>query len=176
MAEPKEPGALSGVDEGARRMSGAERRVAALLAAEGHQVVAVAPVDGRRTGHRHPAGRADALVDGRPTDFVVLTEGDTGVAVTMALSRAARHADRAVIDARGTGLGRAAAEAGVRWFTAVPHSHVLRGWRVVGDGYDIRFDADLDPGPDPRTDAGPVPSGSPSRPTGRRISPGRAAR
>ncbi|GLW97077.1 hypothetical protein [Microtetraspora sp. NBRC 16547] len=142
--ELSEPGALSGVDERARRLSGAERRVAALLAAEGHTVVAVAPTDERRTGHRPRASRADALVDGRPTDFVVLAEGDTSVAVTMALSRAARHADRAVIDARGTGLGRAAAEDGVRWFTAVPHSHVLRGWRVIGDGYDLTFDTDHD--------------------------------
>ncbi|WP_067127910.1 hypothetical protein [Microtetraspora malaysiensis] len=144
MMDLGEPGALSGVDERARRLSGPERRVAALLAAEGHRVVAVAPVSERRPGVPSRASRPDALVDGRPTDFAVLTEGDTGVAVTMALSRAARHADRAVIDARGTGLGRAAAEAGVRWFTAVPHSNVLRGWRVIGDGYDLTHENDHD--------------------------------
>ncbi|WP_067183748.1 hypothetical protein [Microtetraspora niveoalba] len=149
MTELGEPGAPGGVDERARRMSGAERRVAALLAAEGHRVVAVPPVGEGRSGRPTPASRPDALVDGRPTDFVVLAEGDTGVAVTMALSRAARHADRAVIDARGTGIGRAAAEAGVRWFTAVPHSNVLRGWRVIGDDYDIRHGFDHETDRDP---------------------------
>ncbi|HEX8006910.1 MAG TPA: hypothetical protein VF482_10835, partial [Trebonia sp.] len=81
--------------------------------------------------------RPDALVDGVPTDFVVLAEGDTTATVAMALSRTARHADQAVIDARGSGLPAVAAADGIRRFQAVPHSRDLRGWRVVGDGYDI---------------------------------------
>jgi hypothetical protein len=162
------PGEL---DEGARRFSPAERRVAEVLAAEGRHVVALADRRHRGThgggeSDRQPAGRAegttagtagatvggtpggrvrerapgsrpDALVDGEPTDFAVLEPGDTSVAVTMALSRAARHADHAVIDARGSGLSQSAAEVGVRRFLAVPHSHALRGWRIIGDDYDL---------------------------------------
>jgi hypothetical protein len=86
---------------------------------------------------RVEASRPDAFVDGEPTDFAALIPGDTSVAVAMALSRAARHADRAVIDARGSGLPLASAELGVRRFSAVPHSSRLRGWRIIGDGYDL---------------------------------------
>ncbi len=141
---------LAGVDERARRFSSAERRVVEFLAAEGRHIVAVAvpgfqeTVPGfqetgspKETGRRPATSRPDALVDGEPTDFAVLGPGDTSLAVTMALSRAARHAECAVVDARGSGLSQAAAEAGVRRFCAVPHSRGLRGWRVIGDGYDM---------------------------------------
>lgn len=129
---------LTGVDERARRFSGVERRVVEFLAAEGRHVVAVGVTCPPDTGRRPETSRPDALVDGEPTDFAVLGPGDTSLAVTMALSRAARHAERAVVDARGSGLSQAAAEAGVRRFSAVPHSRGLRGWRVIGDGYDMR--------------------------------------
>ncbi|WP_214109497.1 hypothetical protein [Acrocarpospora catenulata] len=127
---------LSGVDERARAFSESERRVAEFLAAEGHQVVAVAdqvPTPCGRIGHR-----PDALVDGVATDFVVLGQGGTSAAVAMALSRAARHADQAVVDARGSGLTAAAAQDGVRRFQAVAHSRRLAAWRLIGDAYDIR--------------------------------------
>ncbi|GAA0415458.1 hypothetical protein Acor_59030 [Acrocarpospora corrugata] len=126
---------LSRVDERARLFSDAERRVAEFLASCGHDVIAAGA---EPTAPRGRLGnRPDALVDGVPTDFVVLTAGDTGAAVAMALSRAARHAEQAVIDARGSGLPATAAQEGIRRFQAVPHSRGLRGWRVVGDGYDI---------------------------------------
>lgn len=126
---------LSRVDERARRFSDAERRVAEFLAFSGHEVIAVGGADPEPRGRL--GNRPDALVGGVPTDFVVLAVGDTSAAVAMALSRAARHADQAVIDARGSGLPAVAAQDGIRRFQAVPHSRDLRGWRVVGDGYDI---------------------------------------
>ncbi|GAA0983566.1 hypothetical protein GCM10009555_055580 [Acrocarpospora macrocephala] len=126
---------LSQVDERARRFSDAERRVAEFLVSAGHEVIAVGAADPGARGRL--GNRPDALVDGVPTDFVVLATGDTGAAVAMALSRAARHAEQAVIDARGSGLAVVAAHEGIRRFQAVPHSRDLRGWRVVGDGYDI---------------------------------------
>ncbi|MBO3745671.1 hypothetical protein J5X84_06270 [Streptosporangiaceae bacterium NEAU-GS5] len=121
------------MDERARTFSAAELRVACFLAAEGREIVAVGsgPV------------RPDALVDGHPTDFVVLDPHGTSVAVTMALSRAARHAEHAVIDARGSGVSLAAADAGVRRFRQIPHGARLRDLRVIGDGYDVTYPSAL---------------------------------
>jgi hypothetical protein len=69
----------------------------------------------------------------------VLGPDGTSVAVTMALSRAARHAERAVIDARGSGLSLAAADMGVKRFRQVPHGRRLKTLRVIGDGYDVSY-------------------------------------
>ncbi|RJL32546.1 hypothetical protein [Bailinhaonella thermotolerans] len=118
------------IDERPRAFSAGERRIAELLAAEGRTVVAVAADPGAPS-------RADALVDGVPTAFESLVPGATAAVVRTALSRAARHAAHAVLDARRTGLSGAAARSAITRFRAAPHSERLVSARVVGDNFDL---------------------------------------
>jgi len=118
------------VDERAARFSARERRIAELLAGEGHEVRAVPT-----TAYPTP----DAYVDGRPMEWKTLEPGATSVTVRNALRRGKKQAEDVFIDARGSGLTRDQAWQGVRRFVASPYNR-LAAIRVVGDfGPDVQW-------------------------------------
>jgi hypothetical protein len=121
------------VDERASRFSPAERRVADLLAGEGAAVIAV------HDGYGREGRKPDALVDDTKTEFKSLDPGAGNTTVKAALTDAKGQAADAVVDARGSGLGRDEAELGMRRFLGTPHGDRLDTIRIVGDDYDIKW-------------------------------------
>jgi Contact-dependent growth inhibition CdiA C-terminal domain len=118
------------IDERTARFSAPERRIAELLASEGHKVRAVP------TG-AYPT--PDAYVDGRPMEWKALDPRAGTVTVRNALRRGKKRADNVFIDARGSGLSRQQAADGVRRFVASPYNR-LAAIRIVGDfSPDVRW-------------------------------------
>jgi hypothetical protein len=133
---PHPPGRIGVFDESARRLSHEELAVAKLLVAEGHDVRAVA-ISYRAT--------PDLEVCGRPTEVKTLGRGATGATVTNALRRARHQGADVIVDARGSGLQRLAAEQGVAAFATRRDRGLIERIRVLGAGFDRRYrEADLD--------------------------------
>ena len=121
------------VDERASQFSPRERRVADLLAGEGHAVVAV------HDGYGKHGRRPDAAVDGVWTEFKSLDPGASDKTVKAALTSAKGQARQAVVDGRDSGLSRDAADRGMRRFLGTPHAYQLEAIRIVGDDYDLNW-------------------------------------
>jgi hypothetical protein len=127
------------LDESARRLSHAEFAVAGKLAAEGHQVYALADRPGR--------GRtADLLVCGTPVEVKswLSVEHRGGNApgarsVVNKLLQAEGQAATVVLEGRGSGLSPAAARAGVAMYAGLPHRGNVAAVRVLGDGFDLAW-------------------------------------
>jgi hypothetical protein len=128
-----------GLDESARRLSHAEFAVAGQLAAEGHQVYALADRPGQ--------GRtADLLVCGNPVEVKswLSREQRAGRApgvrsVANKLLQAEGQAATVVLDGRGSGLTSAAVRAGVAMYAESPHRGNVAAVRVLGDGFDLTW-------------------------------------
>jgi hypothetical protein len=121
------------VDERASQFSPRERRIADLLAGEGHAVVAV------HDGYGRQGRRPDAAVDGVWTEFKSLDPGASDTTVKAALTSAKGQARHAVVDGRGSGLPRDEADRGLRRFLGTPYGYQLEGIRVIGDDYDLNW-------------------------------------
>ena len=121
------------VDERASRFQPRERKLADLLASEGRSVVAIH--DGYGRGGRKP----DAAVDGVWTEFKSLDPGASDKTVKAALTSAKGQARQTIIDARESGLDRAAADQGVRRFLGTPYANRLDAIRIVGDDFDLSW-------------------------------------
>jgi hypothetical protein len=127
------------LDESARRLSHPEFAVAGQLAAEGHQVHALADRAGR--------GRtADLLVCGTPVEVKswLSREQRGGHApgirsVVNKLLQAEGQAATVVLDGRGSGLTSGAARAGMAMYAGLPHRGNVAAVRVLGDGFDLAW-------------------------------------
>jgi hypothetical protein len=127
------------LDESARRLSHPEFAVAGQLAAEGHEVYALADRPGR--------GRtADLLVCGTPVEVkswlhVEQRGGHVpGVrSVANKLLQAEGQAATVVLDGRGSGLTSATARAGVAMYAGLPHRGNVAAVRVIGDEFDLAW-------------------------------------
>ncbi len=120
------------IDESERTFSPEERRTAELLKSEGKSVRALP--ESTEPGVRTP----DAEVDGQPTEFKHLDPGAQSNTVNNSLSRAKGQADQAILDARGSGLGQADAQAGLEKFLRIWPDR-MSSIRIVGDGFDIAW-------------------------------------
>jgi hypothetical protein len=120
------------VDESAKPFSQEERKIADLLAGEGKEVTAVkeSSVPGQRT--------ADAVVDGKPTEFKSVADGATNTNVKNALDSAKGQADNAIVDGRGTGLTQEEAQRGLNRFLGANPDR-MTSIRIVGDGWQISW-------------------------------------
>jgi hypothetical protein len=127
------------LDESARRLSHPEFAVATQLAAEGHQVHALAE---RRGGGR----TADLLVCGTPVEIKSwLGRGDRdgrvpGLwSVVNKLSQSEGQASTVVLNGQGSGLTASAARAGMAMYAGLPHRAGVAAVRVLGDGFDLAW-------------------------------------
>lgn len=126
------PGTL---DETARRLSHPELAVALRLAGEGHRV--------RSLGEGRTGPIADLMVCGSPVEVKTLRALDDRTdgrpagwrTVHNRLASAVRQAAIVVLDAGGSGLSAADAEAGVRYFAGKGAVGKVREVRVLGDGF-----------------------------------------
>jgi hypothetical protein len=130
-------GAPGRLDEAARRLPHEEFAVARQLAAEGHQVGALAAPRGQ--------GRtADLLVCGQPVEVKSwLSRAERGgrapgaKSVVNKLLQAEGQAEVVVLNGRGSGLTPAAARAGMAIYAGLPHRDRIATVRVLGDGFDL---------------------------------------
>jgi hypothetical protein len=125
------------VDETPRRLSHAEFAVARLLAAEGHEVRALAERPGR-------ARTADLDVCGQPVEvksWVSLEERGgrtlTPKSVVNKLVQAHGQSASVVVYAGGSGLTDVTARAGLAAYACRSDSEQLAAVRVIGDGFDL---------------------------------------
>ncbi|GHO49882.1 hypothetical protein [Ktedonospora formicarum] len=124
----------SRIDETQKSFSAREKRLAYLLSAEGHKVVAVP--ESNESNVRTP----DALVDGVPTEFKSLEPGATSNSVKDAITASIKGGGQArniIVDARGSGLTLDEAQ---RAFNRLRHPTITRGRvdsiRIIGNGFD----------------------------------------
>jgi hypothetical protein len=121
------------VDQNAKRFNPAERRIAELLASEGHTVQSLP--ESRLPGVRTP----DALVDTVRTEFKSLRPGAGACTVKNALNSAKGQATNAILDARGSGLSPSAAQDGVARFLRNNPPDRMVSIRIIGDDYEIAW-------------------------------------
>lgn len=124
---------LGVVDERASRFQPRERKLADLLASEGHAVVAV------HDGYGREGRKPDTAVDGVWTEFKSLDPGASSTTVKAALTSAKGQAAHAIIDGRGSGLNQQEADRGIRRFLGTPHARSLDSARIIGDDYDLQW-------------------------------------
>lgn len=124
-------------DESARRVSWPELEMGRLLAAEGHQVRAVA--DGRGQGKI-----ADFDVCGVATEVKTLRRGATSSTLANALRRGRDQGEIVIVNASASGLARDWADRGVREFAAERRLGKISAVRVIGAGFELSYNrADL---------------------------------
>ncbi|MFE9422527.1 putative T7SS-secreted protein [Kitasatospora sp. NPDC006697] len=128
---PSNDGAGS-IDESEKPFNPKERQIADTLQSEGKSVRAVkeSEVDGER--------RADAEVDGVPTEFKSMDPGATPNTVKNQLNSAKGQASNAILDARGSGLDENSAREGLQKFLRNNPGR-MDNIRIIGDGYDITW-------------------------------------
>lgn len=121
------------VEQSAKLFNPAERRIADLLAAEGHTVEALA--ESRLPGVRTP----DALVDTVRTESKACDPGAGACTVKNALNSAKGQATDAIVDARGSGLSPSAAQDSVAQFLRNNPPDRMTSIRIIGDDYEISW-------------------------------------
>jgi hypothetical protein len=128
---------LGRFDERVRRLSHEELFVAQVLVREGHDV--------RSQGERRDGGRtADLLVCGTPLEVKSWLDREQrgGLAprassVVNKLLQAEGQAPAVVLNARGSGLTAAVAQAGMAEYAELRRPMGVTGVRVLGDGFDL---------------------------------------
>jgi len=121
------------VDERACKFQPRERRLADYLSGDGHAVIAV------HDGYGREGRKADATVDGIPTEFKSLDPGASNRTVKAALTSAKGQARQAVIDGRDSGLTFDDADRGVRRFLGAPYAGGLNAICIIGDDYELEW-------------------------------------
>jgi hypothetical protein len=150
-------------DETARRLDHPEWAVARRLVAEGHDVVTVP-----ERGGRGPV--PDFMVCGQPVEVKALltvserTDGRRATAATVhnRLVSAVDQAGVVVVATAGSGCRAADAAAGVRSFVATRRTGRVGAVRVMGDGFDLSWQAS--PVREVGRGATPAPPPEPARP------------
>ena len=119
------------IDESARKFSPEEKKIADTLADEGKSVKALA--ESEQEGVR----AADALVDGKPTEFKTMASGADSATVRNEVNNSIRNGGQArdmIMDARGSGLSEAEAGRGLARAAGISRGKI-DSMRIIGDGF-----------------------------------------